>query len=69
MFWLSHLNYIVRTAFRSDHMEKAMQGNAPTRTEPSQSLLTGKPYARGADVQATWRRFGWVPPSEQKDKK
>ena len=23
-------------------------------------------YQRGADVQATWRRFGWVPPSEGK---
>lgn len=23
-------------------------------------------YARGADVQATWRKFGWVPPSEQR---
>jgi hypothetical protein len=21
---------------------------------------------RGADVQATWRRFGWAPPSEHK---
>lgn len=21
-------------------------------------------YARGADVQSTWRKFGWVPPSE-----
>lgn len=23
-------------------------------------------YQRGADVQATWRKFGWVPPSEGK---
>lgn len=23
-------------------------------------------WVRGADVQATWRRFGWVPPSELK---
>ena len=21
-------------------------------------------YKRGADVQATWRKFGWAPPSE-----
>lgn len=21
-------------------------------------------WTRGADVQATWRRFGWTPPSE-----
>lgn len=69
MFWLPNLIYSVRTALRSDTMENAMQGNAPTRTEPTQSLLSGKPYERGADVQATWRRFGWVPPSEQKDKK
>ena len=23
-------------------------------------------WTRGADVQATWRRFGWVPPSESR---
>ncbi len=23
-------------------------------------------WTNGADVQATWRRFGWVPPSELK---
>lgn len=23
-------------------------------------------WTTGADVQATWRRFGWVPPSELK---
>lgn len=42
-----------------------MQTNAPKRTEPTQSLLNGKPYQRGADVQATWKRFGWTPPSEK----
>ena len=25
-------------------------------------------WTRGADVQATWKRFGWVPPSELKEK-
>ncbi len=23
-------------------------------------------YQRGADVQATWRKFGWAPPSEHR---
>jgi hypothetical protein len=22
-------------------------------------------WAQGADVQATWRKYGWTPPSEQ----
>lgn len=43
-----------------------MQTNAPKRTEPTQSLLNGKPYQRGANVQETWRKFGWIPPSEKK---
>ena len=56
--------------FCSD-MEKAMKSNAPAKksrkpTLPSQTLLQDKPYTRGADVQATWRKFGWVPPSEQR---
>jgi hypothetical protein len=38
-----------------------------TRVEPSLRTLDPrfKP-TRGADVQTTWRRFGWVPPSEGK---
>jgi hypothetical protein len=35
-----------------------------TRVEPS--LRTTDPRfvpTRGADVQATWRKFGWTPPS------
>lgn len=48
-----------------------MKSNAPAKksrkpTLPSQTLLQDKPYTRGADVQATWRKFGWVPPSEQR---
>lgn len=36
-----------------------------TRVEPSLRTLDPrfKP-TRGADVQATWRQHGWVPPSE-----
>jgi hypothetical protein len=37
------------------------------RTEPM--IPAGHPkfvWTTGADVQATWRRYGWVPPSELK---
>jgi hypothetical protein len=35
------------------------------RTEPS-IPITDRRFVptRGADVQATWRRFGWTPPTE-----
>lgn len=37
------------------------------RTEPS-IPITDRRFVptRGADVQATWRKFGWLPPSEYK---
>lgn len=38
---------------------------APRRTEPT--IPASDPrfkWTAGADVQATWRRFGWTPPSE-----
>lgn len=35
-----------------------------TRVEPTTHVMHPNfVYQRGADVQATWRRFGWVPPS------
>lgn len=40
------------------------------RTEPT--IPADDPrfvWTAGADVQATWRRFGWVPPSELKASK
>jgi len=39
----------------------------PRRTEPSWKLTDGGHYvpAWRTDVQQTWRRFGWVPPSQQ----
>lgn len=37
------------------------------RTEPSLRITdTRFVPTRGADVQATWRKFGWVPPTEYK---
>lgn len=68
MNWSKKLVYISLTASRSQ-LENEMQSNAPRRTEPTQSLLNGKTYQRGSDVQAVWRRFGWTPPSEQKEQK
>lgn len=41
--------------------------DTPRITFPTVPLTDARfAYARGADVQATWRRFGWVPPSETK---
>lgn len=38
-----------------------------TRVEPTTHVTHPDfKYQRGADVQATWRRFGWVPPSENR---
>lgn len=35
-----------------------------TRVEPTTHVTNPDfKYQRGADVQATWRRFGWTPPS------
>ncbi len=37
------------------------------RTDPF--IPVGHPefiWTTGADVQATWRKYGWVPPSEQR---
>jgi len=28
---------------------------------PSKTLLQGHIYTKGADVQDTWRKFGWKP--------
>lgn len=68
MLWRKNWLYISRTASRSQ-LENTMQSNAPVPTRPTQSLLDGKRYERGADVQAVWRKFGWTPPSEKKEAK
>lgn len=37
------------------------------RTEPRIPVLNPLfVWTRGADVQATWRKHGWVPPSEMR---
>lgn len=43
---------------------------AAKRTEPTIPWSDPRfAWTAGADVQATWRRFGWVPPSELKPAK
>ena len=38
-----------------------------TRVEPTVHVTHPDfAYKRGSDVQATWRKFGWTPPSEGK---
>lgn len=41
--------------------------SAPTLTMPEQTLLQGRNYvpAAGTDVQATWRKFGWKPTTDE----
>ena len=68
MLWPQNWLYILRTASRSQ-LENTMQRNAPEPTKPTQSLLQGKPHQSHGDVQAVWRKFGWTPPSEQKEAK
>ena len=43
------------------------QQTAPTLTMPQQTLLQGREYtsAAGTDVQATWRKFGWTPTTDE----
>lgn len=40
----------------------------PPTPEPTHPLLLDPEFrwVRGADVQKTWRKYGWVPPSETK---
>lgn len=43
-----------------------MQEAIPHSRRVTPSIPAGHPkfkWTPGADVQATWRRFGWVPPS------
>lgn len=49
--------------------QKTQQDNKPAI--PQQTLLQGREYtpAAATNVQATWRKFGWVPPSEQQGAK
>ena len=52
-------------------MNEQQNQTAPSLTMPQQTLLQGREYtsAAGTDVQATWRKFGWVPPSVQRGAK
>ena len=48
-------------------MQEAAPVRVGKRTEPT--IPSTDPrfvWTRGADVQATWRRFGWTPPSAGK---
>lgn len=54
------------TPIKEKAMTEQQTQTAPTIVFPKQLLLTGHEYtpAAGTDVQATWRRFGWVPTTE-----
>lgn len=44
-----------------------MNQTTPRLTMPSVRVTSPRfAYVRGADVQTTWKRFGWTPPSEAK---
>ena len=48
-------------------MQEAAPKIAGKRTEPT--IPASDPrftWTSGADVQATWRRYGWTPPSEKR---
>ena len=35
--------------------------------EKAEESLWGRPWTRGADVMATWKRFGFRPPTEYRN--
>lgn len=46
-------------------MQEAAPKIAGKRTEPTVPASDPRfKWTSGSDVQATWRRFGWTPPSE-----
>lgn len=51
-----------------EHHATASAANHPNvrRSEDAVTLLDGKPYipSTHTDVQRTWRKYGWTPPSE-----
>lgn len=49
---------------------KVITGKQLEKREQQLTLLTGKPYVNAAktDVMNTWRKFGWTPPSEKKER-
>lgn len=69
MFFLFFCEYINRTAMLQAQ-EKSMELKYSKRTMPW--IPVGHPqfkWTAGADVQATWIKYGWTPPKEgQKEK-
>lgn len=58
--------------FKEKRMSKlrAVQTIEPTNRAPARPGTLFDPsfvYLKGADVANTWRRYGWVPPSEYRN--
>jgi hypothetical protein len=46
--------------FKNETRKKKIDGQAPMAIDINSTFV----YQTGADVQRTWRKFGWTPPTE-----
>lgn len=48
---------------RNEEKKKKVQKPAPMAIDTNSTFV----YQTGSDVQKTWRKYGWVPPTEYRD--